>query len=68
MGTLRAGDANNDNVVTTLDFNILKATFASNNDPRGDFNDDGVANIQDYSLMRGNFGQAGAPQPTTVGR
>lgn len=68
MGTLRAGDANNDNVITTLDFNILRTTFGSATDLRADFNDDGVTNSLDFTLMRGNFGQSGAPQPTTAGR
>ena len=68
MGTLRVGDANNDNLVSTQDFNILRSTFNSTTDLRADFNDDGVVSIQDFGLMRGNFGQVGAPQPASVGK
>src|SRR5207244_12937519 len=45
MGLMKAGDANNDNVVTILDFNILKGTFGKSigqtgYDDRADFTGD----------------------------
>jgi hypothetical protein len=65
MGTMRAGDANNDNVVEVLDFNILKNTFGKSVsdpgfDPRADFNADNVVEVLDFNLLKLNFGQAGA--------
>lgn len=65
MGTLRAGDANNDNVTSVQDFNILRATFGkAQGDPgydaRADFNGDISISITDFNLLRGNFGLGGA--------
>jgi hypothetical protein len=64
MGTQRAGDCNNTNVVNTTDFNILKATFGRSSgqvgyDSRADFNRNLVVDITDFNLLRGNFGQGG---------
>lgn len=59
MGAQRGGDADNDNVVGTADFNVVKATFNSVTDLRADFNNDGVTGIQDFTVLKGNFGQAG---------
>ena len=66
MGTLRAGDANNDNIVNSADFSILKSSFGtgiggSDYDARADFNGDNVVNSTDFTLLKNNFGQAGAP-------
>jgi hypothetical protein len=61
IGLQRAGDVNNDNAVTTIDFNIVRITFNSTIDLRADFNNDGVINIADFNLLRGNFGLGGAP-------
>jgi hypothetical protein len=66
MGVLRAGDANNDNVVDVIDFNIMKGSFGLVNgapgfDPKGDINGDDVVDILDFNLIKGNFGQPGAP-------
>jgi hypothetical protein len=66
MGLMRAGDANNDNVVDVLDFNLLKNSFglpqgAPGYEPRADFNGDAVIDILDFNLIKGNFGQPGAP-------
>jgi hypothetical protein len=66
MGIMRAGDANNDNLVDVIDFNILKGTFGLVNgqpdyDPTADFNGDNVVDILDFNLIKGNFGQPGAP-------
>ena len=59
-------DANNDNVITVQDFNILRSTFGKSNgdtgyDDRADFTGDHVVTVQDFNLLRGNFGQGGAP-------
>jgi hypothetical protein len=60
MGTLRAGDANNDNLISSVDFSILRAGFGTSNDLRGDFNRDGLVSSADFTLLRNNFGQGGA--------
>lgn len=64
VGQLLAGDANDDNSVTALDFSILAASFnLSSIDPgfdvRADFNGDGVVNALDFSLLASNFNTAG---------
>jgi len=69
--TLLEGDANDDNVVTILDFSILASSFGkSDGDPgfdaRADFNQDGFVTILDFSLLAVNFGQGGAPNPSTA--
>jgi len=69
FGTLLEGDANDDNVVTILDFSILASTFGKAEadpdfDARADFNQDGVVTILDFSLLASNFGQGGAPEPS----
>jgi Dockerin type I domain/FG-GAP-like repeat len=66
MGLMRAGDCNNDNVISVQDFNILKNTFGkANGDPgydaRADFNGDNAVSVQDFNLLKGNFGQGGSP-------
>ena len=66
MGLQKAGDCNNDNVVNSVDFTILKASFGKSvgqpgYDDRADFNGDQVVNASDFSLQRANFGIAGAP-------
>ena len=66
MGQMKAGDCNNDNVVTILDFNILKGTFGkAQGDPgyddRADFTGDHTVTISDFNLLKGNFGQGGSP-------
>jgi hypothetical protein len=81
LGTLREGDANNDNYVTLVDFSILASTFGKcmgdlGYDVRADFNEDQCVSLLDFSLLASNFGQAGdamaaAPgsdsQPTAPG-
>lgn len=64
FGTLREGDANDDNFVTLLDFSILATAFGTGEedtgfDPRSDFNEDGFITLLDFSLLASNFGQAG---------
>ena len=66
MGTQRAGDANNTNLVDAQDFAILKAAFGKQEgqfgyDERADFNNNGAVNSSDLTLLKSNFGQAGAP-------
>jgi hypothetical protein len=66
LGTQRAGDGNNTNLVDAQDFTIMKATFGKQEgevgyDERGDFNNNGAVNSTDFTLLRANFGQAGAP-------
>ena len=65
MGLMLAGDCNDDNVVNSTDFSILKSTFAKSfgqpgYDDRADFSGDLVVNATDFSLLRGNFGVGGA--------
>jgi hypothetical protein len=68
LGTLRTGDANNDNCVRASDFAILKTTFAKGlgdpgYDPRADFNSDNQVNVSDFNLQKANFGFCGPPPP-----
>jgi hypothetical protein len=61
---MRAGDANNDNVISIQDQNILRLTFGKalgdpGYDARADFNFDNVISIADQNLLRSNFGTAG---------
>jgi subtilisin-like proprotein convertase family protein len=65
MGLMRAGDADNDNVVDVLDFNLLKGAFGRPRgdpgyDARPDFNGDDVVDVLDFNLLKGNFGVPGA--------
>jgi hypothetical protein len=66
MGLMRAGDANNDNCVSVLDFTILKNTFGKTvgdpgYDPRADFNNDNAVSVADFNLEKSNFGLCGVP-------
>ena len=66
MGLLRAGDADNDNLVSTIDFSILRSSYGKTSgdpgyDDRADFDGNNTVNIGDFNLLRTNFGQAGAP-------
>jgi hypothetical protein len=68
----KAGDADNNNVVNSTDFTILKNTFGKSlgdpgYDPRADFSNDNVVNSTDFSILKGNFGLGGAP-PIGPGR
>jgi plastocyanin len=65
MGLLRAGDSNNDNIVGSTDFSMLRAAFGKQlGDPgydgRADFNRDDTIGSIDFNMLRGNFGQGGA--------
>lgn len=68
MGLMRVGDANNNNIVNTQDFTILKSAFVTSNDARADFNNDGTVSTADFNLLRNNLGQSGAPPADPVGR
>jgi len=66
MGLQPAGDANNDNRVSSIDFSIVRTAFGSAQgnplyDDRADFTGDHVVNLADFNLMRNNFGTGGAP-------
>jgi hypothetical protein len=65
FGTLREGDANNDNIVNINDVTLLTTSFGKSSGQLGfldncDFNRDGLVNINDVTLMAMNFGTAGA--------
>ncbi|MEM7682755.1 MAG: family 16 glycosylhydrolase [Planctomycetota bacterium] len=58
------GDANADEVVDLLDFDVLSANFgfgAGGGQGRGDFNGDGFTNLLDFDILSANFGTAAAP-------
>ncbi|MBL8134725.1 MAG: carboxypeptidase regulatory-like domain-containing protein [Anaerolineae bacterium] len=66
LGTLREGDATNDNRVNISDFSLLALAFgkAQGQDgfaPEADFNEDDAVTIADFSLLAANFGSTGAP-------
>jgi hypothetical protein len=61
MGLQKMGDANNDNLVSTIDFSILRGTYGGSADLRPDFDNNGVVTVGDFNLLRGNFGQIGDP-------
>jgi len=62
FGTLREGDANNDDVITGLDYAMLWSFFgqtAGEALDKCDFNRDGAVTGMDYSLLWNNFDQIG---------
>jgi len=54
LGTLREGDANNNDFVNITDFSILASAFMTSN-AQADFNQDGIVNIGDFVLLRENY-------------
>jgi hypothetical protein len=65
MGLMRAGDANNDNLVGAADFAIVKRAYGTAEgdpayDARADFNNDRLINTVDFTLLKANFGSGGA--------
>jgi hypothetical protein len=73
IGILIQADANNDNVIDTIDFSIVKVNFgrACGPDPlcaRADFNNDGIVNISDFGGggLLSSFGFLGAPPDSPV--
>jgi len=72
LGTLREGDADDDDCVTITDFSLLRLTFArcegsEGFNPGADFNGDGCVNISDFSLLRMSFGECGECQDIGAG-
>ena len=74
LGTLKEGDADNNNCVAMVDFSILATTFGKSTgapgyDDRADFDENTVVNITDFSLLAASYGQCGnipaAPAPLT---
>lgn len=68
IGTLKEGDADNNNIVNITDFSVMAAAFGTLSGQGGynaaaDFNGDGSVNITDFSLLASNFGQGGAATP-----
>jgi hypothetical protein len=68
FGTLREGDANNDNCVLLVDFSILVSTFSkctgdAGFDARADFDLTGCVVLLDFSLLATDFSQCGATAP-----
>jgi Dockerin type I domain len=66
MGLARAGDCNNDNLVSAPDFIILKNTFGKGSadpgyDGRADFTGDAQVSVSDFILLKSSFGSGGAP-------
>jgi hypothetical protein len=59
FGTLKEGDANDDNCVTLTDFSILATAFFPAYDLRADFNQDGYVSVVDFSMLRENFAVCG---------
>ena len=54
----RAGDANTDGVVNSLDFNAVASHFGMSSGASwfdGDFNSDGIVNSTDFNLLATNF-------------
>ena len=65
MGLMLTGDANNDNVVDSRDFILLKRAFGTTSgdpgyDDRVDFTGDLTVNSVDFNLLKRNFGVGGA--------
>jgi hypothetical protein len=72
FGTLREGDANDDNCVLLVDFSILATTFGkctgdAGFDARADFDGSGCVVLVDFSLLATNFGQCGDTAPSASG-
>lgn len=59
------GDADLDNKVNTLDFNILAGNFSTGTQwQEGDFNRDGTVDSIDFGMLVDNFGRSVAPAPS----
>lgn len=66
MGVMRVGDADDNNIVNSVDFTIVRLSFGRGigqpgYDDRGNFNCDTIVTISDFNLLRANFGQGGGP-------
>jgi hypothetical protein len=65
-GFMRAGDCNDDGVVNTVDFSIMRNSFGKSTgqlgyDDRADFSGDSVVNAVDVAIHKSSFGQTSAP-------
>jgi hypothetical protein len=67
VGLMKGGDANNDNLITALDFGILRNEFGFGGVRRPDFDNSGVVNTQDFNILKANFGQSGCPSILSPG-
>jgi len=68
FGTIRVGDANNDDYITIADRTLLYGGWGSSQGgpswrPYCDFNNDGYLTIADRTLLYGNWGQKGDLAP-----
>jgi hypothetical protein len=73
MGLQKVGDCNNNDVVDSTDFSILKGTFGKSiaqpgYDDRADFDGNQAVNVTDFSLQKVNFGTGGSPPIGPTGR
>ncbi len=64
FGTLKEGDANDDNRVNYLDFSILSRSYNKplgepDFNPMADFNEDDIVNYLDFSLLSRSYNQDG---------
>jgi hypothetical protein len=66
FGTLREGDANNDDAISLADYALLYTAYGSTPCPcdanwndNCDFNRNGAVELGDYALLYTNYGQAG---------
>jgi len=64
FGELKEGDANNDDVVNSSDFLLLRSSYFKREGGVGfvdgaDFNEDGVVNSSDFLLLRNSYFQSG---------
>lgn len=58
FGLLLEGDANDDNAVDDLDFDVMRDVYWTDS-ALADFNQDGQVNALDFSLLNSNYGRRG---------
>jgi hypothetical protein len=68
FGTLRPGDANEDNRIDILDFSALARAFGRTSgqegfDTQADFNNDDKISILDFTILAVSYGQMGDTMP-----
>ena len=56
--SLLGGDADNNNIVSMMDFSILRATYGTDSQ-EADFNGNGQVDLMDLSILRSNYGVSG---------
>ena len=62
--SLLGGDADGNNIITSLDFSIMRGAYGSkpgdeNWNEQADFDGNGVVTSLDFSILRGNYGKSG---------